>query len=66
MVKKRLTFVSLFHLERVDLKAGDRMAETSFQNRARLCALGPAIGQRVRNTQPDGGLIGEGKSPSSN
>ena len=22
--------------------------------------------QRVRNTQPDGGLIGEGKSPSSN
>jgi oligopeptide transport system ATP-binding protein len=25
-----------------------------------------AFRQRVRNTQPDGGLIGEGKSPSSN
>ncbi len=41
------------------------MAETAFQHRRVLAHSGPASGQRVRNTQPEGGLIGEGNSPSS-
>ena len=41
------------------------MAETASSTGRVLAYSGPAIGHLVRNTHPDGGLIGDGKPPEA-
>ena len=64
--KKGLTFVSPRNYSGSTFRQETACRKLPSRTGRVFAHSGPAIGQRVRNTQPEGGLIGDGNSPSSN